>query len=565
MLFYVFLAILLVTQLMNFYSPYIASKGANMLSTLKDHFKNQFINNCFLMPALTLLFLTIGSLFNVVSAQNNNAGGTDEYYPKGDIYVSPNGSDENQGSEASPYKTLDKALGTVTAGKVIYLRGGVYNIRETVIIQQNGSSDALIRLFAYRNEAPVLSFSQMSEDPSNRGVILNADYWHFRGITIEQAGDNGMLLSGNSNKIEKCVFRKNRDSGLQMSRYDTKANNISQWPSNNLILECESYDNCDSDNEDADGFAPKLTCGTGNVFRRCVSHHNIDDGWDLYSKSETGPIGTITLDQCIAHNNGSLTDNKTSGNGDKNGFKLGSSATKTNHIVRRCIAFKNGKHGFTDNGNTSSIEFINNTSWSNGDYNFHTRDGATHVFKNNVSFGGKSNDRIVGNYSAPNALTASKIEWPFTVTSSDFISMIPGPDSNPVSNGFLTPKDGNRLVDAGVAVDGIGFYGNSPDLGAVETGGEDQVYVEKKCNSRISKGKMINVKNSTVTIPCEMSSNGNVFIYITDCIGRTVYSDKSSKKHGIYVSKINTMNWAGGTYYVSIIADKRMSYKFILH
>lgn len=533
-----------------------------MLSTSIDKIKTQGIMNRLIMPVLTVL-LIIGSLFKVASAQNNIAGGAD--YPEGDIYVSPTGNDENQGSEASPYKTLGKALGAVAAGKVIYLRGGVYNIQETVIIQQNGKSDALIRLFAYRNETPVLNFSQMSEDPSNRGVILNADYWHVRGIIIEQAGDNGMLLSGNNNKIEKCVFRKNRDSGLQMSRYDTDANDISQWPSNNLILECEAYNNCDSDNEDADGFAPKLTCGTGNVFRKCVSHHNIDDGWDLYSKSETGPIGIITLDQCIAHNNGLLTDGNTSGNGDKNGFKLGSSATKTNHIVRRCIAFKNGKHGFTDNGNIASIEFTNNTSWSNGDYNFHTRDGATHVFKNNVSFGGKSRDRIIGNYSAPNALTASKIEWTFTVTPSDFISMIPGPDSNPVTNGFLTPKDGNRLVDAGVAVNGISFYGNSPDLGAVETGGEDQVSVGKKYISKKSTGKMINVKNSTITIPYEVSTDAKVFVCVTDCMGRTVYSDISAKKHGRHATTINTINWAGGTYYLSILTDKRQVCKLILH
>ncbi len=29
--------------------------------------------------------------------------------------------------------------------------------------------------------------------------------------------------------------------------------------------------------------------------RNCVSHHNIDDGWDLYTKSDTGPIGAITV------------------------------------------------------------------------------------------------------------------------------------------------------------------------------------------------------------------------------------------------------------------------------
>ena len=62
-----------------------------------------------------------------------------------------------------------------------------------------------------------------------------------------------------------------------------------QWPANNLILSSESHDNADSDGEDADGFASKLTSGPGNVFRYTVSHNNIDDGWDLYTKSEHRP------------------------------------------------------------------------------------------------------------------------------------------------------------------------------------------------------------------------------------------------------------------------------------
>lgn len=506
-----------------------------------------------------ICILGMGLLFR------NAVSETEDTYPEGDIFVSLSGNDENPGTEVLPYKTIEKALGVASAGKVIYLRGGVYNIAETIIIQVDGKSDAPVKLFAYRNESPVLSFSQLAEDPSSRGVILDADYWHFRGIVIEQAGDNGMLLSGNNNVIEKCVFRKNRDSGLQMSRYNTDANDISKWPSNNLILECESFDNCDSDHEDADGFAPKLTCGTGNVFRKCVSHHNIDDGWDLYTKSETGAIGVVVLDQCIAHNNGTLSDGGTSGNGDKNGFKLGSSATKTNHIVRRCIAFKNGKHGFTDNGNTASIQFINNTAWSNSECNFNVRDGATHVFKNNVSFDGKSKDRIIGNYSAPNALTADKIDWPFTVSSSHFISMIPGPNSNPLGNGFLTPKEGSILIDAGVVSDGVLFNGNSPDLGAVESGGEPPVKVKRDVRSGKVSAPVFSIENASLTIPYEMKGNATVKVRIVDCCGRSVYSDILERKTGVYKLALNKINWSKGTYFVSINGDRQINYKIVIH
>ncbi len=388
-------------------------------------------------------------------------------------YVATNGNDSNNGSLNSPFKTLEKAVTVVSPGDYIYLRGGTYNMTvKSLVIKRDksGTASKKIHVFAYNSEKPVLRYDGV-ENSSSRGVVQDAHYWHWKGITIERAGDNGMLLSGNNNIIENCVFRNNSDSGLQLSRYSSSQKTISDWPSNNLIVGCESYDNRDSKNEDADGFAAKLTCGTGNIFRDCIAHHNIDDGWDLYTKSDTGPIGAILLENCVAHSNGTLTNGTTSGGGDKNGFKLGSSSNKVNHILRRCIAFNNGKHGFTDNGNIGSMEFTNLTAYNNGDYNFHTRDNASHVFKNCVSFNGNHTDRIVGNANAPNALTGNYRNWPYVAKSSDFVTMTPGPNSAPTSNGFLNLKSGSPLIDAGVTSSGITYNGSAPDLGAVEFGG----------------------------------------------------------------------------------------------
>jgi len=65
---------------------------------------------------------------------------------------------------------------------------------------------------------------------------------------------------------------------------------------------------------------------TGNVFRYDVSHNNIDDGWDLFTKTDTGPIGPVTIEFSLSYNNGTLSDGSQSGNGDRNGFKLGGDA-----------------------------------------------------------------------------------------------------------------------------------------------------------------------------------------------------------------------------------------------
>ncbi|HYH04066.1 MAG TPA: right-handed parallel beta-helix repeat-containing protein, partial [Bacillota bacterium] len=217
----------------------------------------------------------------------------------GAIYVAPDGKDYNPGTIDAP-STLTMALQRLAPGGTIYLRGGTYSYSNEILIAigNSGSSGNLKKLFAYGAEKPVLDFTSQvysSNGESPRGIKLAGDYWHFRGIEIKGAADNGLYVCGDHNLIELCVFHHNRDSGLQISRYDDNTPR-SDWPSYNLILNCTSFDNRDPDEEDADGFACKLTSGDGNVFRGCIAYHNCDDGWDLFTKPATGPIGEVLIE-----------------------------------------------------------------------------------------------------------------------------------------------------------------------------------------------------------------------------------------------------------------------------
>ncbi|MEP7094476.1 MAG: carbohydrate-binding protein [Flavobacterium sp.] len=396
------------------------------------------------------------------------------------IYVSPTGAAGNPGTLASP-TTVANAIATVSPGQTIYMRGGTYSIASTILIDRanSGTSGNLKRIEAYNGEIPILDFSAQTESASNRGIVLDGLYWYFKGITIKNAGDNGMLLSGNNNTLDNCIFEKNRDTGLQLSRYTTSYTTISQWPSNNLILNCESFDNKDVGSENADGFAAKLTCGQGNIFRGCISHNNIDDGWDLYTKTDTGPIGIILFENCVAYNNGTLTTSGTSGSGDKNGFKLGGEGIAVNHILRRCVSFGNGKHGFTDNNNLGSIEMSNNTSFNNAESNFNFRTGGTHQFRNNLSYNSGSSDKKTGT-----DVSNSNVWWinnvstnggSLVVSSADFVTLTPtvtkNADGSPNLGNFLALSASSDLINAGVTATGITFNGTAPDLGARESGG----------------------------------------------------------------------------------------------
>ncbi|MFD7996305.1 right-handed parallel beta-helix repeat-containing protein [Streptomyces mexicanus] len=320
------------------------------------------------------------------------------------LYVAPNGTDGAAGTQSAP-TTLTSAISRIAPGGTIYLRGGTYALAKTVTVPQgqDGTASTRTTLSAYPGEKPVLDFSAQSESSANRGIQLNASYWHLYGLTVQHAGDNGIFVGGSHNVVERTVTAYNRDTGLQLGRISSSTPS-SQWPSDNLVVSSESHDNADSDGEDADGFAAKLTTGTGNVFRHDVSHHNIDDGWDLYTKTDTGPIGPVTIEYSLSYGNGTLSDGTQNASGDRNGYKLGGDDIPVNHVVRHDIAYRNGHHGFTYNSNPGSMTVSDNVGIDNAERNF-SFDKGTSVFRTDTSCRfavDGSNDKTVGDADSSN-------------------------------------------------------------------------------------------------------------------------------------------------------------------
>ncbi|GAA3333889.1 hypothetical protein GCM10020331_099710 [Ectobacillus funiculus] len=67
-----------------------------------------------------------------------------------------------------------------------------------------------------------------------------------------------MRLSGDHNVVELMEFSFNSDTGLIVS-----GSNLALWPKYNLILNCESHDNRDATDDNADGIAKHeaINCG----------------------------------------------------------------------------------------------------------------------------------------------------------------------------------------------------------------------------------------------------------------------------------------------------------------
>ena len=280
------------------------------------------------------------------------------------LYVSADGK---AGAAATREDPIDiyTAVDNVHAGQTIVLMEGRYLLSRTVTIQRgiDGTEEAPISMIADAGARPILDFQGICA-----GVVHVGNWWYFRGfdVTNSQNGQKGFQVSGDHNVLDQVNTYHNGNTGIQISRYDSTETTIAQWPSYNLIRNCTSYGNADAGYEDADGFAAKLTCGEGNVFDGCVAYNNADDGWDLYAKVETGPIGSVTIQNCVAFLNGYLEDGTNAGNG--NGFKMGGESISGKHKLINSRAFFNKAKGI-DSNSCPDIIVENSISYNNESYN----------------------------------------------------------------------------------------------------------------------------------------------------------------------------------------------------
>lgn len=393
-----------------------------------------------------------------------------------DIFLAPTGSDSAAGTLASPYASFTKAISVAAAGDTIYARGGTYNLNAQLTITKAGTAALPFKLFAYQNESPVLNFA--TEPAGKRGVQIDTDYWHIKGLTIQNAADNGVFISGSNNTLERLLVHHNQDSGVQIAAGGTRR------PSNNLILNVDSYLNYDPANhgENADGFAVKFRgVGPGNVIRGSRAWGNSDDGIDFWG-CESG----VVVENTWCYANGFNIFSDTAWAGDGNGIKLGHDSGT--HTIRNNAFWGNRLNGVDVNGNalndvdptipiTHGVSVVNNTAYNNGagglGYNFNFDESFAHILKNNLSFAGGSGG--VNSANVFSGVVSDHNTWnAIPVDANDFISLgdalargARNSDGSLPITGFLRLKRDSNLLNAGTNV-GLSFTGTNPDLGAFE-------------------------------------------------------------------------------------------------
>jgi hypothetical protein len=422
-------------------------------------------------------------------------------------FVATNGNNVgNTGTNIDlPLATINQAITLSQPGDTIWVRGGTYNLASRIQVNnKSGTADLPYQLFAYPGEAPILDFR--TQALGQRGIELNSDYWHLKGLTVQYAGDNGVFISGSNNTLEQLTTRQNNDSGVQISTSGGRT------PSNNLVLNVDSYANYDyqGDNrgENADGFAVKFRgLGPGNILRGVRAWNNSDDGFDFWQAENA-----VTIENSWAFHNGRstlFTGVPGTFNGDGNGVKLGHDSST--HLIKGMLVWGHPANGIDVNGNATQLEddpptithgvtILNNTAVNNSSRNFRFDENpttaspaATHVLRNNVSLQGGGVQIDAGNTHDHNSWNAG-----VTTSAADFVSIVDPLTSNglyaPITDraGTTTPvhalgaavgprladgslplldfmrlRSDSDLINAGIDV-GLPFAGAAPDLGAFE-------------------------------------------------------------------------------------------------
>ena len=479
-------------------------------------------------------------------------------------YVSPTGSISAIGTISDPLNFTTAIAKSLTAGDSLIIRGGLYSFSGSQTISKSGSATLFYHIIAFPGEIPILDFRTQVYGSSSIGVKLSSNFVHFKGITVQGAGDNGLQVTGSNNFIENCTFRWNCDSGIQM-----------KTGSNNYIFNCDSYENFDYQTGgtsapdyggNADGFADKQYTNTGtNTYKGCRSWKNSDDGWDSYEK-----IGNTVYDSCFCYANGPSTFDMT-GNirfktdsatwfskfknaagryvitnyGNGNGFKLGGNYTANNATLHNCISVGNTVKGFDQNNNNGIMTIYNCTGYINKpDYGFSNSSYGTLIIKNCASLSSKSSNSL-----NCKSVTQSFNSWNsgFSCVTADFVSLDYAQMLNQrQSDGslpeitflHLTPTSG--LLNKGTNV-GFAYVGSAPDLGAFEYGVMTPV-------------ENIPIENEDIEIYCNADKNltvngklANIEIYSLS--GIKLYSQNCSSEN----TTIPVLNLSKNIYFVRVI------------
>jgi hypothetical protein len=416
-----------------------------------------------------------------------------------EFYVAPQGSDDNPGTLAAPFATIQRAQAAVGPGDTVLIRGGTYRMSEAQIarreriwayvtlLDKSGTPGRRIQYRAYPGEQPVFDYSAVKPAGHRVHAFRVTGSWihlaglEVTGVQVTIAGHTQSI--GFDNQGSDNVYER-------LSVHDGMA--IGFWignGSNNLVLNCDAYRNHDpvSGNRrggNVDGFGYHGPRGSvHNVFRGCRAWFNSDDGFDFINAGEAA-----VAEDCWAFYNGFSPAFESLGDG--NGFKAGGHAGTPvarlpdpipRHVVRGGVAVRNKANGFYANHHIGGVVFEHNSAYRNrANFNLLGRErdnrtdvpGYGHRVVNNLGFAGGA--EVVQLNRERGETSGNSFDLSVAIAAQDFAGLDEAdlvkprrPDGGLPEVSFLRLAPGSAAIDRGVKT-GRPFLGAAPDPGAFE-------------------------------------------------------------------------------------------------
>ncbi len=412
------------------------------------------------------------------------------------IYVATDGNDTADGTISAPLATLPAAYKLVASGDTVYFRGGTYYITDSQVmgysepyacvfmLAKAGTAQKRTCFMGYPGERPVFDFSALQLDGQHRfaAFYLGADYLHLRNFDIV-----GVPVRITGHTQSECVSARKGSyciveniamhDGMAIGYYQTEG-------SNNLVLNCDAYNNYDSYSEgtyggNVDGFGCHVTKErfTGNVFRNCRAWRNSDDGYDLINC-----FAPVEFDHCFAFYNGyqptadpyNTTTFQSAGDGNglkAGGYGMSASTTKfpnpvPQHYIHHCVAYKNKSNGIYSNHHLAGNRWEYNSAGQNQRYNYSMVnrksvdevvdvDGYNHILTNNVSWHDNGKHLTQCDMNSSTLTNNSFGPTSVAVGSSSFVSVNPSDlfaprdaEGNLPDIYFMVGKQGSAIAEA---------------------------------------------------------------------------------------------------------------------
>ena len=363
------------------------------------------------------------TLFGLISAAIHAA----------DFYVATDGIDSNPGSEALPFKTIQKGCDSASAGSTIFVKAGVY--AEFVNIAKSGNaSDGFVTVRNFASDAVALDGSALTAADGGSAMLTIRSQSYVRvhgleirnlstaaknmlimGISVNGSGDHLEILNCHVHNIANTApvdAQKMGRDALGIGVYGTDG----KTPLSALVFDGIEVDHCTLGSSESFTFNGNID---GFMVTNCKVHDNdnigIDAiGWEKTAKkndqARNGIIRGNLVYNINSKGNPAYGDDSSAGGiyvdggrdvliernevynadygieiGCEHHGKTASGVIVRDNLVHHCTVAGLGFGGYDlKRGTTLNCQFLNNTFFNNDTSNSYTGEVNVQVSKNNV-------------------------------------------------------------------------------------------------------------------------------------------------------------------------------------